>query len=239
MKKLHLFDILYCTLLAVSILPSAQAASFSINFYEQRGNINENGHNFFDDYTYVGGGTFEISDSAVMPDNLVMFSDPEFLSFETSFTGLSTGDMSTFTLGIDDFEEGDTNERGLLFDAAAVPLRFDRPVTTSSGNRTMCDPTCEIAFGSRATVVLVDNDLFEAIYLGDGTVTTKSNNVSGAPFTPFAGNWTYLKGTSIGGSGITLDGFYTITAVPVPAAFWLFTSGLLGLIGISRRKKEA
>jgi len=29
----------------------------------------------------------------------------------------------------------------------------------------------------------------------------------------------------------------TITAVPVPAAAWLFGSGLLGLVGIARRKK--
>ena len=28
-------------------------------------------------------------------------------------------------------------------------------------------------------------------------------------------------------------------AVPVPAAAWLFVSGLLGLIGVSRRKKSA
>jgi len=31
----------------------------------------------------------------------------------------------------------------------------------------------------------------------------------------------------------------TVTAVPVPAAVWLFGSGLLGLVGISRRKKAA
>ena len=34
-------------------------------------------------------------------------------------------------------------------------------------------------------------------------------------------------------------GIDNITAVPVPAAFWLFGSGLLGLIGIARRKKAA
>jgi len=28
----------------------------------------------------------------------------------------------------------------------------------------------------------------------------------------------------------------TVTAVPVPAAFWLFGSGLIGLIGVARRK---
>lgn len=31
----------------------------------------------------------------------------------------------------------------------------------------------------------------------------------------------------------------TVSSVPVPAAVWLFGSGLLGLIGISRRKKSA
>lgn len=30
----------------------------------------------------------------------------------------------------------------------------------------------------------------------------------------------------------------TITAVPVPAAVWLFGSGLIGLIGVARRKKS-
>jgi hypothetical protein len=30
-----------------------------------------------------------------------------------------------------------------------------------------------------------------------------------------------------------------VSAVPVPAAFWLFGSGLIGLIGVARRKKAA
>jgi len=38
--------------------------------------------------------------------------------------------------------------------------------------------------------------------------------------------------------GLTGSGFVTGTpAVPVPAAVWLFGSGLIGLIGIARRKK--
>jgi hypothetical protein len=31
----------------------------------------------------------------------------------------------------------------------------------------------------------------------------------------------------------------SVTVVPVPAAVWLFASGLLGLIGIAKRKKAA
>jgi hypothetical protein len=36
--------------------------------------------------------------------------------------------------------------------------------------------------------------------------------------------------------GIPIVG--TITSVPLPAAVWLFGSGLLGLVGIARRKNS-
>jgi len=64
----------------------------------------------------------------------------------------------------------------------------------------------------------------------------------------FSGNVTYtggsLKGNLTGGTivgtfmGTTLLGakIGAVSAVPVPAAVWLFGSGLLGLVGIARRK---
>jgi len=33
--------------------------------------------------------------------------------------------------------------------------------------------------------------------------------------------------------------FTSVTLIPLPAAVWLFGSGLLGLIGIARRRKAA
>jgi hypothetical protein len=38
---------------------------------------------------------------------------------------------------------------------------------------------------------------------------------------------------------VHIDSFSTPPAIPVPAAVWLFGSGLLGLVGIARRKKNA
>lgn len=45
--------------------------------------------------------------------------------------------------------------------------------------------------------------------------------------------------TDWGASGVVYDnlGFAEVSAVPVPAAAWLFGSGLLGLVGVARRKK--
>jgi len=56
-----------------------------------------------------------------------------------------------------------------------------------------------------------------------------------------AGNWCGMK-VSFKGS---ISGQFQFlnkpvdTVVPVPAAVWLFGSGLLGLVGMARRKKSA
>ena len=44
-------------------------------------------------------------------------------------------------------------------------------------------------------------------------------------------------GTTGGGFDATIDSF-TLSPIPVPAAIWLFASGLVGLIEISRRRKS-
>ena len=44
--------------------------------------------------------------------------------------------------------------------------------------------------------------------------------------------------TIVGGQGTTnYMGDWTVAAVPVPAAVWLFGSGLLGLVSLARKKK--
>jgi hypothetical protein len=51
--------------------------------------------------------------------------------------------------------------------------------------------------------------------------------------TPGTYEWTW-------GSGASFDSFtLNVSAVPVPAAVWLFGSGLLGLVGVARRKARA
>jgi hypothetical protein len=40
------------------------------------------------------------------------------------------------------------------------------------------------------------------------------------------------------GSTLGMDLRIQLTAVPVPAAVWLFGSGLIGLVGFARRKNQ-
>ena len=88
-------------------------------------------------------------------------------------------------------------------------------------------------------LTLIANANLHAIYLDTGEVKTISANMNPAePFTPFAGDWTHFSGINIG-SNTTVGGYYLISAVPVPAALWLFSSGLLGLIGVSRHRKQS
>jgi len=47
-----------------------------------------------------------------------------------------------------------------------------------------------------------------------------------------------INGSGTSRVGVSFDDFY-LTAVPVPAAVWLFGSGLLAMFGIARRKKAA
>lgn len=46
-----------------------------------------------------------------------------------------------------------------------------------------------------------------------------------------------LDGSILGSAGAAYSGTFTVTAVPLPAAIWLFGSALMGLMIVGRRRK--
>jgi hypothetical protein len=68
-----------------------------------------------------------------------------------------------------------------------------------------------------------------------GTLPLTNDTVGGSPMLvgPFAGFSANFDLTLVSNLSVTP------AVVPVPAAVWLFGSGLLGLVGIARRKKQA
>lgn len=72
---------------------------------------------------------------------------------------------------------------------------------------------------------------------GCGTGTSQINfDDSGNPYPAISFTDTFI-GTAFDQDELSMGFNYSITAIPVPAAAWLFGSGLLGLMGTARRRK--
>ena len=82
-----------------------------------------------------------------------------------------------------------------------------------------------------------------------GTPGTAAGSGSGTALTGGAGTWTgtVVNFGNVGAAWTAFDGTpysekFNITVsgteIPIPAAVWLFGSGLLGLVGVARRKKS-
>ena len=80
-------------------------------------------------------------------------------------------------------------------------------------------------------------------------ITTASGTISASDFVNYLsstgggnGNWLaaiHVQNTPSGGSGSAWVGATEVTPVPLPAAAWLFGPGLLGLVGMRKRVKQA
>ena len=93
-------------------------------------------------------------------------------------------------------------------------------------------------------------NLFSGIDIQDGDFSVFSDPYSVNPIMDFSNTVTLseilitdINGAPITGASITADSGYAypvsmLNAVPIPAAVWLFGSGLVGLIGVARRKKS-
>ena len=106
--------------------------------------------------------------------------------------------------------------------AASIPFDWGAPAATSCGVA-----NCNIPVAAVFQFTPTDATHFNVI-----TLDTDSNGAPGQPMTagPFIG-------FSPAFSGVATQ--ITPAPVPIPAAVWLFGSGLLGLVGVARRKKSA
>lgn len=110
--------------------------------------------------------------------------------------------------------------------------------STSDVTASIADLSQNMDFGYMILTVLKDNNLFMSLPYG----ASAGNNQSATMLNLAAGSYSaVVKGNAVGAAG----GLYSVamtaqpSAVPVPTAVWLLGSGLLGLVGIARRKEQA
>jgi len=103
------------------------------------------------------------------------------------------------------------------------------------------------AIGTKSAIEvdIVDQYLAPGTYwlqvapVGTGSIsgTDGSNSIGTTPALNSIRNWPLFSQIYQPYSDFTLSSGVTGSVVPVPAAVWFFGSGLLGLVGIARRKK--
>ena len=198
----------------------ATAATVTFDYTESFGAVSPDGPapwatSVFDDGGTVGSVTLTMSiptsvnlaDVTGMYFNLDPLMDATLLDF-TRVSGTGPTAANTSILtGVDAFQADGDGRYDILFDFPPPPGQQDARFNAGE-------------------------DLVYTI-TGDG-LTASSFNFFAAPGGGFG---PYLSVARFQQTGPLQEGSDWVGAVPVPAAVWLFGSGLLGLVGVARRKR--
>ncbi len=159
------------------------------------------------------------------------------------FTSIASADY--VTLNLDDgttqtYVEYNTANGDLLdFESFSDDIRINiNGVSYMTGAKDWFDLP---ALGSFDMDKVIDNEVIEANYYDDGAgyFEVLSYDISAANTLDWEISFNFLliddsKNMTITGSGCIGDSC-AASAVPVPAAVWLFSSALIGLVGLKRR----
>ena len=156
------------------------------------------------------------------PDGLVFFTDtPEMMTGSVS----ASGDMTFIPasrMAISSFFAGSIGVQPWNFDnssAVAAPSNDWEPLTTGTSTNQV--------LGSSSVITLTGSPLTPDGSGGwDARLVTAGN---------MGDDWLFFSGTQY--TEIWDVHISEVSAVPIPAAVWLFGSGLIGLVGVARRKK--
>ena len=158
------------------------------------------------------------------------------VSFNPNPADVKVGDMFSVDIVGIDFIELAGSEIDIGFDSAV--LRIDSVEVNTTLFNFDPDGGSLIASGVWGTIFaevdVINDDPFAS---GDFTIAT----INLTALALGSSNLTILGASAFFSSTVQLfptlvDGTVNVSAVPIPAAVWLFGSGLLGLIGIARRK---
>ena len=178
---------------------------------------------------WVTGSVFQVGENNITVEGL------------TAVFGL-TNDYTSQFLEIGVYESIGTH--GVDLAPGALIGSFDTSTIYSSKTRFAIDLAAYSSFllQSNTDYLLIWNAQPGAPYLGEkrkGTPDQMINDGTAGIFTGKLlssqnGGTSWFSSNQYGFDYASLNG--TVSAVPVPAAIWLFGSGLLGLVGISGRK---
>ena len=179
-----------------------------------------------------GAGTLAASNSDILLDLPVLGLtglDASYLMTDSSDNQLATTSQSNNIAGYID----------AIFEAGKIIIKSDVAQNGFSDGDTLLTITFDSAIGVLGNVfgndsIVGQNIVFTGPALGGLASTSEIFSFSVANLTPSSA---ILNPADMEAWTATTSFTSSATLVPVPAAVWLFGSGLLGLVGIARRKK--
>jgi len=179
-------------------------------------------------YTYTGNVFSTFSDPTSYDNTKAITGTVEFaapLGANNPYSPADTPISFSFSDGINTLTESNTTSGSGINSVATFNLQTDASgniiiwdIELFTGWSTLDSGGTSVRIASVGGVFPSDSDI------GDMRLCTSPNCVT--------------QDSDFGRNDLAA-GTWTMSAVPVPAAVWLFGSGLLGLIGIAKRKKAA
>ena len=151
------------------------------------------------------------------------------------------GDTFNFTIDATDFLDGSAGGQ--------FTVNWDPSVFTATGgavNNILWD-VGTVNLGTSGQASINFTNIFGPDVTGPSFgIATLSLQATGGPVSPVlpnitmaaSGNWFDLNNVNITSAVVFNGATVTVNAIPVPAAVWLFGSGLLGLVGVARRRSR-
>jgi len=143
-------------------------------------------------------------------------SDDTTLTLNTAMGTSGTGDFTSVYFGLEATSPNDGSSPGSIFSTSSFSFK-----PFSSVDDVLAIGGWQLDLTSLA---IIDQTSSLLTFEGTGFLSNLGN-----PFESTAATWTFSAQT---GSSYSMS----ITAVPLPAAVWLFGSGLIGLVGLARKK---
>jgi hypothetical protein len=180
--------------------------------------------------------------ATVNPFDFLGSGPPVVHDFNLQAIGDGAGGQGTLVAGslLFDWKGNQNISMGIILDAAGLfggyPYIFDQTITgtgaTPASDNAANLASYQIGPAPMATTTYNTNFSNAPGCVASNTCLAGNDTIGGSPFDngPFPGYSANIDFTSIRISSV-------LPSVPVPAAAWLFGSGLLGLLGIAGRKR--